>query len=275
MALTMHPTPVANERVSPHREFERRATIRFAKPIHENLANQAEEPRGSHDSATPQAFVPHAPIVRSKQVSIPATLPKARSKSLLDTFASNGLKQSLLKTVSDGGDLAKLAQTATGTAGLSAETTTPGQLKDLNTGVQSQSVGPGTEPGVRSGSNQTIQTLGRKSSVQISVGGLEEGSLTGNMDREAIRRVIQEHIREIRSCYERELQRSPDLHGKLVLQWYIEEDGSVSSASPKSDDLKRPEISKCIVSRLSAWRFPNPPRGQIVQVAYPFVFSSR
>ncbi len=49
--------------------------------------------------------------------------------------------------------------------------------------------------------------------------------------------MIREHIREIRSCYERELQRSPDLYGKLVLEWDIEDEGRVSRVSVKSNAL--------------------------------------
>lgn len=94
------------------------------------------------------------------------------------------------------------------------------------------------------------------------------------MDREAIRRVIREHINEIRSCYERQLQRTPDLYGKVVLQWDIVQGGQVRRASIKSSDLPG-ATAECILSRLATWKFPEPPSDQIGRVAYPFVFSSR
>ena len=94
------------------------------------------------------------------------------------------------------------------------------------------------------------------------------------MDREAIRRVIRDHLREIRTCYERELQRSPDLVGKLVLEWDIEEGGHVKSVRVVSNGLL-PSVGTCVASHLKGWKFPDPPKEQIGRVVYPFVFSSQ
>jgi TonB family protein len=94
------------------------------------------------------------------------------------------------------------------------------------------------------------------------------------MDREAIRRVIVEHLAEIRACYEHELQRSPGLYGKLTVTWDIEESGRVARASVKSNSLESPAVGECLVAHLKSWRFPDPPANQIGRISYPFIFSS-
>jgi hypothetical protein len=116
--------------------------------------------------------------------------------------------------------------------------------------------------------------IGKKGSAQIHVDG-QEGEFSTGMDKEAIRRVIREHLREIRSCYERELQRSPDLYGKLVLEWDIEEGGRVTRCVVKSNALGNDTVAGCISSHLKQWKFPDPPKDMVGRVSYPFVFSSQ
>src|SRR6185437_3691286 len=136
-----------------------------------------------------------------------------------------------------------MAESATGTAGM-ADTRAGDdfgtKLKDTGAGGKGTSTvgiaGIGTQGRGTGNTGYGSGGIGLKGSVQINVGG-QEGEFTGGMDKEAIRRVIREHLREIRNCYERQLQRSPDLYGKLVLEWDIEEGGRVSRCSVKSNAL--------------------------------------
>ena len=116
--------------------------------------------------------------------------------------------------------------------------------------------------------------LGKKGRIEVQVGG-QEAEFVGSIDREAIRRVILANKRVIRNCYEMALQRTPDLYGKLVIQWDIEERGRVTNAQVVSDTLGNKSVAKCLVQRLQTWRFPEPPPDQIGRVTYPFVFTSQ
>ncbi|HAG90900.1 MAG TPA: FHA domain-containing protein, partial [Bdellovibrionales bacterium] len=87
---------------------------------------------------------------------------------------------------------------------------------------------------------------------------------------------IRDHLREIRTCYERALQRQPDLFGKITLSWVIEEKGRVKSAKVVSNDMGNAEVAQCIKSKLQTWTFPDPPPNTLAEVeSYPFVFASQ
>lgn len=207
--------------------------------------------------------------------------PDPTKVGLLSVFSSKGTQSKLDKAYSGSGELQGMADKATGTAG-NAENAEGDQmgskLKDTGAGGKGSSTvgisGIGTQGRGTGTTGYGTGGIGTKGSVQINVGG-QEGEFPGGMDKEAIRRVIREHIREIRSCYERELQRSPDLYGKLVLEWDIEEGGRVSRCVVKSNALNNDAVANCIASRLKTWKFPDPPKDQIGRVSFPFVFSSQ
>ncbi|MGE4131072.1 MAG: AgmX/PglI C-terminal domain-containing protein [Bdellovibrionales bacterium] len=206
--------------------------------------------------------------------------PDPTKMGLLGVFANKGTQKQINKAYSGSGDLVGMADEATGYAG-NAENRNGdnfgGKLKETGSGRGSGTVGiagVGTKGRGTGGTGYGTGGIGTKGSVQINVGG-QDADFSGGMDREAIRRVIREHLREIRTCYERELQRTPDLYGKVVIQWDIEEGGRVSSAGVKRNELGNDTVGDCIVSRLRTWKFPDPPKDQVGRVSFPFVFSSQ
>lgn len=106
--------------------------------------------------------------------------------------------------------------------------------------------------------------------ARTSVG---EAIVLGSLDKGLIDAVIKRHLNQVRYCYERALQRQPDLSGKLVVKFVIAADGRVSSASPKADTLADPAVGRCVTQRFLRFRFPASDGGGIVIVSYPFVFS--
>lgn len=207
--------------------------------------------------------------------------PDPNKMGLLSAFGSGGMRKNLDKAYSGSGELAGMADAATGTAGNAenrAGDDLGSHLKDTGAGGKGTSTvgiaGIGTQGRGTGTTGYGTGGIGQKGSVQINVGG-QEADFTGGMDKEAIRRVIREHIREIRNCYERQLQRTPDLYGKIVLEWDIEEGGRVSRCIPKSNEMGNAQVADCISRRLKTWKFPDPPKDQIGRVSYPFVFSSQ
>jgi hypothetical protein len=207
--------------------------------------------------------------------------PDPTKVGLLSVFGSKGAQSKLDKAFSGSGELQGMADQATGYSGDNENRegdTFGSKIKDTGAGGKGEQTvgiaGVGTK-GKGTG-NYGLGTggIGTKGSVDINVGG-QEAEFVGSMDREAIRRVILNNKSAIRSCYERELQRKPDLYGKVVLQWYIMEKGRVSEAKVKENDMGSSAVADCIISRLRTWRFPEPPPGTIGEVSYPFVFSSQ
>lgn len=95
----------------------------------------------------------------------------------------------------------------------------------------------------------------------------------GALDKAVIDEVVKNHTAAIRYCYQRELQRSPGLGGKIAVKFTIARDGSVSAASVKTSTMGSPAVESCVVSRFMRMTFPEPRGGGIVVVSYPFLFA--
>jgi len=93
----------------------------------------------------------------------------------------------------------------------------------------------------------------------------------GGMSREAVKRVIDEHLDEISYCYETALVANPSIMGKVIFEWKILMSGKVGSVSIKSSSINSNEIHSCIQAAIRTWQFPKP-KGNQVMVSYPFIF---
>jgi len=100
------------------------------------------------------------------------------------------------------------------------------------------------------------------------------GIAIGGIRKDQIDRVVKDHLQAIRYCYQRELQRQPDLHGKVVIKFVIDRFGAVSTSTVKSTSMDHPVVEKCVADRFFRMRFPRPKGDGIVIVSYPFVFDA-
>ena len=116
--------------------------------------------------------------------------------------------------------------------------------------------------------------LGDKGRVFVTPGGAEE-KFIGTIDKEAVRRVVRAGLREVRSCYERELNKKRSIAGKVVIEWLIGEQGRVLKTKTVSNTTRATRLANCVRRRIASWRFPEPPEGVIAEVQYPFVFVSQ
>ncbi len=166
-----------------------------------------------------------------------------------------------------------------------------GKLEDsLN---QIGSVGIATEDGQGtrlgaggSGGTASIGDLANKAEVGQVGGGTGEkiktasisGKITGivpevdgKMDQAKINAIIKSKQKALQDCYERELRKNPNLSGKIVVRFTINENGKVSDVRIESDSMGNPGVSDCILSRIRRWIFPKPDEGSVT-VSVPFVF---
>ncbi len=217
----------------------------------------------------------------SKGASAKSKKPDPKNMGILSVFGNRGTQEKLNKVYSGSGELTGMAGAATGTTGfkddragnsLGAKT-----KRTSGSGKGKKSIGvSGPITGGRGAGNFGFGSgsVGKKSSVLINVGGQEE-AFVGSIDREAIRRVILDNISQIRNCYERILNQKPDLFGKLVIEWDIENKGKVKKAKAIKNTTGSRKLASCVVKRLRSWRFPEPPDDQIARVTYPFVFAAK
>jgi hypothetical protein len=105
-------------------------------------------------------------------------------------------------------------------------------------------------------------TVSRPSGVGVSI--------QGNVDQEAVTKVVNAHLPEVRWCYKRALLQDPWLAGKLRLEWTTSVGGTVSTARVKSSTLHSVSTETCILQSLTAWQFP-PVKAAI---SYPLLFNS-
>lgn len=149
----------------------------------------------------------------------------------------------------------------------------------LGGGGRSMSGGFGSGPIAVSGRASGNTNLGRdqlqvrEREVRTPTVELGSAEVRGQLDREIIQRVVREHRREVRACYEAELQRNPALEGRISIEWVISPSGSVEATRVENSTMNNAEVEGCLARRIRSWRFPEPRGGGTVRVTYPFVFT--
>lgn len=93
------------------------------------------------------------------------------------------------------------------------------------------------------------------------------------LDTSGVRKRIRAQLKPVRACYAQALQeQAPDFGGKLVLQFLIASNGTVSEATVKSAALHSEKFETCLVDAVKKWSFPPVPGGGTVSITYPFIF---
>ncbi len=94
----------------------------------------------------------------------------------------------------------------------------------------------------------------------------------GHLARAEIQRVVRENYGGVKECYAKGMKRSPTLAGKLVVQFFIDADGSVVDVAEVEDkgDFPDKETTSCILEAFRKIRFPAPDGGKL-SVLYPLI----
>lgn len=95
------------------------------------------------------------------------------------------------------------------------------------------------------------------------------GDFSG-LSKEEIDRVVKARAGVFRACYQKELNRSPGIGGKLIMHFVIAADGSVKSANPQGGTLRNEGVESCVRGNIMRLKFPA--KGGAI-VNYPFVFT--
>lgn len=101
----------------------------------------------------------------------------------------------------------------------------------------------------------------------------ERASVGGSLPRETIRRQIRLRHNEISHCYQRELNRNPDLEGRVAIAFIIDTQGRVAAANVATSSVASPAVGQCVARVIRRISFPAPDIG-VVRVTYPFTFVS-
>jgi hypothetical protein len=121
--------------------------------------------------------------------------------------------------------------------------------------------------------------------VQQALDGAKLGDFVGKVElaepqdataltKDDIHRVIKGRAGLLRACYAKELERKPDLSGKVLVRFTISAEGKVSKAAIDAarSTLDDPAVTRCVVRQFLGLRFPA--KGG-AQVNYPLIFSGQ
>lgn len=93
-------------------------------------------------------------------------------------------------------------------------------------------------------------------------------------EKEAIRLAVRDHMVEVHHCYRVALDDAPKAGGQLVVDWELDSEGRVVSATAdlKSSTLKNQDISECVLTASKKWIFPKAPQGIRRKIKFPLTF---
>jgi TonB family protein len=96
------------------------------------------------------------------------------------------------------------------------------------------------------------------------------------LTKAAVHRVLTGLRSRARFCYERELQRNPNLAGKVTTRFVIDGAGRVTDAQVVESSLGvgSTQVEACLVNVLRRQPFPKCDGGGVAEVTYPWIFKS-
>ncbi|MBK7829339.1 AgmX/PglI C-terminal domain-containing protein [Nannocystis sp.] len=106
--------------------------------------------------------------------------------------------------------------------------------------------------------------------IAVCAGTAHAGDGTGTIDKDKIREVVRAHIVEIRECYNATLASDPEAQGRVVIDFTIGPQGTVTQAAVGSSDMGEVAAPTCMRDAIQGWVFPAPSGGS-VKVSYPFL----
>jgi hypothetical protein len=96
----------------------------------------------------------------------------------------------------------------------------------------------------------------------------------GGLTAEEIDRVVKARAGVFRACYQKELNHTPGIGGKLIVHFKIGGDGVVqagNTSTASGTTLRNDAVEQCVKSNVNRLKFPA--KGGIANVNYPFVFT--
>ncbi|MDE0119690.1 MAG: AgmX/PglI C-terminal domain-containing protein, partial [Bdellovibrionales bacterium] len=272
----------------PHKEKvpKKRKKVGIKKKGAEGRLGQvAAKPKEKSKKKTVTSARPGGSVTTGKSGAGPKSpRPDPTKIGLLGVFGKKGTQKELDKAYSGTGELAGLAEQATGYAGQKESYTGEGiGTKFKNTGAGGKgSALIGVSAGIKTkGRGGGVRgygaggSLGQRGTVELQLG-TSDWEVEGGIDKNAILRVIRRNKHQLERCYEFALQKKPDLEGKVLVQWNIVNE-RVRGTKVKRNTTRDSVLARCLMDRLKNFRFTGTglQKGQIGEVSIPFVVTKK
>lgn len=118
------------------------------------------------------------------------------------------------------------------------------------------------------------QQTNLKTDAVVFLGG-DQMTIMGAVEKSEIDLQITKKLSNIKMCYEKELDKNPNLSGKIVINFVISAAGAVSSSKVQKTTMGNTTVESCVADQIKKIRFSAPKGGGIVIVNYPIVFDSK
>ncbi len=100
-----------------------------------------------------------------------------------------------------------------------------------------------------------LSDFGVRQEGNASIDG-EATSVIGSLKKEQVLKVVTAYMGQIEYCYERQLQKEPKLHGKILINVAIDFSGAVKNATPQSSSIGSPTVDSCVSAVFRRMPFP-------------------
>lgn len=249
-----------------------------------NTATKGEEGKSGGKGDTERARDPNAK-------DVPPEAPKVqffedKNKKVLDNIIDRNLATSLSKFTGLKGDT--LTRGSLGFGPGAGTGVGPGEGTGTRSGSKKAGSGGGgnvegdfvSGPGkIDTGTNRpgggTCKGTGCGSGPKpIQVAFAEPSGDFGGLTAEEIDRVVKARAGIFRACYQKELNHTPGIGGKLLIHFKIGGDGVVqagNTATASGSTLRNDAVEQCVKSNVNRLKFPA--KGGVANVNYPFVFT--
>ncbi|MBC7793516.1 MAG: energy transducer TonB [Clostridia bacterium] len=98
--------------------------------------------------------------------------------------------------------------------------------------------------------------------------------IKGCLAQEVVGRVVSRHNSQVKYCYEKELQRKPDLSGKVVAAFTIGSGGDVTETRVSESTIDDAAVEQCLMRVVTHMKFPPCEGGGTAEVTYPWLFKA-
>ncbi|MDE0091765.1 MAG: AgmX/PglI C-terminal domain-containing protein, partial [Oligoflexia bacterium] len=204
--------------------------------------------------------------------------PDPTKVGIVGLFGSGGKLKDLDKGASGPGGITGLANQYTGASGTEDAYEGEGlgtRTKELSSGGKGTAIQgisgiktKGKGLGIAGTGSGGLGERGRMS-MEFSA---EDIDVTGEIDREAILRVIRRNQAKFQRCYQVSLNEKASVQGNLTMKWMISAKGKGQNARSVESEIDSGTLKNCVGNVLERLIFPEPPSGQIPDVQFTFRF---
>ncbi len=211
--------------------------------------------------------------------------PDPTKVGLLGAFGTKGTQTELDKAYSGAGELAGLAEEVTGHAGQKESYAGKGigtQFKNVGAGGQGSNiigVSGGIKTKGRGGGGRGYGrggSLGSRGGIQLVLS-TEDWDVDGGVDKNAIYRAIRRKKPRMESCYNTILNQSPNVRGKVLMQWEIFGNKARKIQIVSNTVGGGKAFVRCLKKHIQDITFLRTglKAGQIADISIPFTFQKR